>query len=38
MSIDVETADKLVTTTRGVRRRIDLDRPVERSGIVPYNS
>ena len=33
MSIDVATADKLLTTTRGVRRRIDFDRPVERAVI-----
>ena len=33
MTIDVEAADKLLTTTRGVRRRIDFDRPVERSVI-----
>lgn len=33
MSIDTATADKLLTTTRGVRRRIDFDRPVERSVI-----
>ncbi len=33
MSIDVEAADKLLTTTRGVRRRIDFDRPVEREVI-----
>ena len=33
MTIDIEMADKLLTTTRGVRRRIDFDRPVERSII-----
>ena len=29
MTIDVAHADKLLTTTRGVRRRIDFNRPVE---------
>jgi nitroreductase len=33
MTIDLEAADKLLTTTRGVRRRIDFDRPVEREVI-----
>ena len=29
MSIDVAVADKLLTTTRGVRRRMDFTRPVD---------
>ena len=33
MSIDIAAADKLLTTTRGVRRRIDFERPVERQVI-----
>ena len=33
MTIDITIADELLTTTRGVRRRIDFDRPVERSII-----
>ncbi len=33
MALDIEAADKLLTTTRGVRRRIDFDRPVEREVI-----
>ena len=33
MDIDREQADKLLTTTRGVRRRLNFDRPVERSVI-----
>ena len=33
MSIDVQAADKLLTTTRGVRRRLDFERPVPRSVI-----
>ena len=33
MSIDREAADRLLTTTRGVRRRLDFDRPVERAVI-----
>jgi nitroreductase len=33
MPIDLTNADALLTTTRGVRRRIDFDRPVERSVI-----
>ena len=33
MDIDREQTDKLLTTTRGVRRRLDFARPVER-GII----
>ena len=33
MSIDLKVADELLTTTRGVRKRLDFDRPVERSVI-----
>ena len=33
MDINLEQADKLLTTTRGVRRRLDFDRPVERDVI-----
>ena len=33
MSVDLANSDKLLTTTRGVRRRLDFDRPVERSVI-----
>ena len=33
MSIDVAVADELLTTTRGVRKRLDFERPVERSVI-----
>ncbi|MEY2610130.1 MAG: Coenzyme F420:L-glutamate ligase, partial [Actinomycetota bacterium] len=29
MTIDRAAADKLLTTTRSVRKRLDLDRPVE---------
>jgi nitroreductase len=32
--IDVEAADRLLTTTRSVRRRLDLDRPVERDVLL----
>ena len=28
MSIDLTAADRLLTTTRSVRKRLDLDRPV----------
>ncbi|MEY3493763.1 MAG: hypothetical protein RL413_1181, partial [Actinomycetota bacterium] len=31
--IDRASADKLLTTTRSVRKRLDLDRPVEASVI-----
>ena len=33
MTIDLAGADKLLTTTRAVRKRMDFDRPVERSVI-----
>ena len=33
MTIDRQTADKLLTTTRGVRKRIDFDRAVDRQVI-----
>jgi nitroreductase len=33
MPIDVATADRLLTTTRAVRKRLDLTRPVERTVI-----
>ena len=33
MTVDLVNSDKLLTTTRGVRKRIDFDRPVERSLI-----
>ena len=33
MSIDRAAADKLLTTTRSVRKRLDLDRPVEASVV-----
>jgi nitroreductase len=32
--IDLATADRLLTTTRAVRRRLDLDRPVERDVLL----
>jgi nitroreductase len=32
--VDVEAADRLLTTTRAVRRRLDLDRPVDRGLLV----
>ena len=32
--IDVAAADRLLTTTRAVRRRLDLDRPVERQVLL----
>ena len=31
---DLETVDRLLSTTRAVRRRLDLDRPVERSVLL----
>jgi nitroreductase len=34
MTIDLAAADKLLTTTRSVRKRLDLTRPVERELIV----
>lgn len=33
MTVDLANSDKLLTTTRAVRKRIDFDRPVERSLI-----
>jgi len=33
MTIDIKQADELLTTTRSVRKRLDLDRPVERDVI-----
>lgn len=33
MSIDIASADKLLTTTRGVRKRMDFARPVDRAII-----
>ena len=33
MSIDIAAADKLLTTTRGVRKRMDFTRPVDRAII-----
>jgi len=33
MTIDITTADKLLTTTRGVRRRMDFDKPVDLSVV-----
>ena len=32
--IDLAAADRLLTTTRAVRRRLDLDRPVERDVLL----
>ena len=29
MTIDIAAADALLTTTRGVRRRLDFDKPVD---------
>jgi nitroreductase len=34
MTIDTEATDHLLSTTRAVRRRLDLDRPVEKSVIL----
>ena len=33
MSFDLETVDRLLSTTRAVRKRLDLERPVEKSVI-----
>jgi len=32
--VDIETTDRLLTTTRAVRRRLDLSRPVERDVVL----
>jgi nitroreductase len=32
--VDTESVDELLSTTRAVRRRLDLDRPVEREVIL----
>ena len=34
MTIDTAATDHLLSTTRAVRRRLDLDRPVEKSVIL----